>query len=96
MAGATQAVEFDYDWDADVLYISFGTPRSAHSENYDDDILLRYALDTGDLVGMTVLGYQSIGGLDELLRRLDRMVAQATQLSLVKGQANALRKLVPA
>lgn len=44
-----------YDKAGDVLYLSFGQPRIAISEELDDDILLRLDPETGEIVGLTVL-----------------------------------------
>ena len=93
--GADEAVEFDYDWDADVLYISFGPPRPARGEHYDDDIVLRYALDTDDLVGITVLGYRRIGGPEGLLHRLSEG-SERSKIGCIREHVQELRELVPA
>ncbi|MEW6200796.1 MAG: DUF2283 domain-containing protein [bacterium] len=45
---------FDYDEEADVLYLNFKKPSHADdSELTDDDILIRY--EKGEVVGITVL-----------------------------------------
>lgn len=45
-----------YDREADVLYISFGSPREADdSEMTDNDIIVRRA--EGKIVGITVLSF---------------------------------------
>jgi uncharacterized protein YuzE len=47
-------VWFDYDKEADVLYLSFEKPQKAtDSEMRDDGVLLRYKRDK--LVGITIL-----------------------------------------
>jgi len=48
-----------YDTDADVLYLSIGTPRSAVSQELGNDVLLRVDTQTGDVVGLTVLNLSS-------------------------------------
>jgi len=89
-----EAVSFDYDWDADVLYVSLGPPRPARGEQHDD-IVLRYALDTDELVGITVLGYRAMGAADELLRRIAQMPDEGI-IGLLEEQAEDLREAVPA
>lgn len=45
---------FDYDEEADVLYVSFRKPQQAtDTEMVDDDILLRKR--NGNLVGVTIM-----------------------------------------
>ena len=51
-------LEFSYDRDADVLYISIGTPRTAYSYEDDHGLLLRKDPKNGELVGATVLDYE--------------------------------------
>lgn len=49
-------LEVSYDKTADVLYISFGKPRSAQdSELNENDIVIRRA--AGKIVGLTVLAF---------------------------------------
>ena len=91
----TLGPQLDYDHDADVLYVSFGPPRPAVGEHYDDDIILLHALDTGDLVGITVVGYMAIGGPEELLRRLDQLTSNKS-IGMVRANERDLRNLVPA
>jgi len=45
---------FDYDEEADVLYLNFKKPsRADDSELTDDDILIRY--EKGEIIGITIL-----------------------------------------
>ena len=47
-------VWYDYDEEADVLYVNFKKPSHADdSELTDDDIIIRY--EKGDVVGVTIL-----------------------------------------
>lgn len=48
-----------YDDEGDVLYLSIGDPRPAISEELDDDVLLRHDIDTGEVVGLTVLNFSA-------------------------------------
>ncbi len=45
----------DYDADADVLYLHLGEPRTAEGEETPEGHVLRYAPDTQDIVGLTVI-----------------------------------------
>ena len=44
-----------YDTEGDVLYLSIGEPRPAISQELGNDVLLRVDVETGEIVGLTVL-----------------------------------------
>lgn len=48
-------MQLAYDREADVLYLSVGAPRPAISREIGDDVLLRIAPETGEIIGLTVL-----------------------------------------
>lgn len=50
-------IQISYDKTGDVLYLSVGDPRPAISEEIGDDVLLRLDVDTGELVGLTMLNF---------------------------------------
>lgn len=50
--------ELSYDRDADVLYISIGSPRPAHTYEEEHRLLLRKDPRTGEIVGVTILDYE--------------------------------------
>jgi uncharacterized protein YuzE len=50
-------LQFSYDRDADVLYISIGSPRPAVSKEDGEGLLIRRDPDSGEVVGLTVLDY---------------------------------------
>lgn len=50
----------DYDADADVLYLHVGEPQKAEGEETPEGHVLRYAPDTQDIVGLTILGARRI------------------------------------
>lgn len=52
-------IQLYYDKEGDVLYLSVGDPRPAISEEIGDDVLMRVAADTGEVVGLTVLNFSS-------------------------------------
>ena len=45
-----------YDEEADVLYISIGQPTEALSLDVGEGVIVRYRQDTGELVGLTIIG----------------------------------------
>lgn len=52
-------MQLAYDQEGDVLYLSIGDPRPAISEELGDDVLLRVSIDTGEVVGLTILNFSS-------------------------------------
>jgi len=55
----SSAVTWDYDAEADVLYLSVGTPRPAVGEDIGEGIVLRYDRKANELVGLTVVGLRA-------------------------------------
>lgn len=49
-------ISWEYDEEADVLYISIGEPRKALGIDIGDGAILRYIEETGEVVGVTLLG----------------------------------------
>ena len=47
-----------YDKDADVLYMSFGAPQKAISEESEEGILIRRHPDTREVVGVTIIDFE--------------------------------------
>jgi len=45
-------LNFDYEGEVDVLYVSFGKPTKAISEDLGNGVILRYNEENDDLVGM--------------------------------------------
>lgn len=58
-------LEWDYDGDADVLYLSVGAPRPAVGVDIGDGLIVRYDESRNEVVGLTVLGLR-----ERLSRRL--------------------------
>ena len=50
----------DYDVEGDVLYLHVGEPQEGEGEETPEGHVLRYAPGTSRVVGLTVLGAQSI------------------------------------
>jgi len=51
-----ECVTWDYDEEADVLYISFGQPKPALALDVGEGVLVRYREEDGALVGFTIIG----------------------------------------
>ena len=51
-------MRLSYDTDADVLYVSFGAPQEAVSEETGDGMLIHKHPETGEIVGVTILGFE--------------------------------------
>ena len=49
-------LNWDYDEEADVLYISIGKPRKALGIDIGDGTIVRYIEETAEIVGFTLLG----------------------------------------
>jgi len=49
-------LSWDYDGEADVLYISLGKPREAVGIDIGDGVIVRYDEAKGEVVGITILG----------------------------------------
>lgn len=50
-------ISFVYDEEADVMYISFGTPVPCISEERYPNVLYRFNIKTKQLNGITILGF---------------------------------------
>lgn len=55
-------VRWDYDSEADTLYISFGKSAAALTLDLGSGVLARYIKDTGELVGFTIVGVHHMVG----------------------------------
>jgi len=49
-------LDWDYDEDADVLYISIGEPTKAVSVDVGEAVIVRYSEEKGEVVGLTIIG----------------------------------------
>lgn len=49
-------LNWNYDEEADVLYISIGEPRKALGVDIGEGAIVRYIESTGELVGLTLVG----------------------------------------
>ncbi len=53
------SLEWDYDAEADVLYLSLGTPRAAEGVDVGEGVVLRYDPEQREVVGLTVIGVRA-------------------------------------
>ncbi|GIW41930.1 MAG: hypothetical protein KatS3mg076_2507 [Candidatus Binatia bacterium] len=49
-------LEWEYDGEADALYISFGAPRPAVGVDVGDGVIVRYDEQAREVVGLTIVG----------------------------------------
>lgn len=58
---------WDYDEEADVLYISVGKPRSAVGVDIGEGVIVRYDEANHEVVGLTVVGVRNrlLKGIDQ-------------------------------
>ncbi len=52
-------LSIDYDSSADVLYVSLGQPRAATSYDAGEGVLIRKDPNSGELIAVTVINYES-------------------------------------
>jgi uncharacterized protein YuzE len=55
----SQGVTWDYDEEADVLYLSIGEPKAAVGLDAGDGVILRYDEEHQELVGVTLVGLRA-------------------------------------
>jgi uncharacterized protein YuzE len=51
-----QNLDWEYDEEGDVLYISIGNPKKALGIDIGEGIVVRYREDAREIVGLTILG----------------------------------------
>ncbi len=54
-----ERVDWDYDEDADVLYLSIGKPTKATGVDIGDGVVVRYDEKKKEVVGLTILGVRA-------------------------------------
>lgn len=52
-------IDWDYDEDADVLYLSVGEPRTAVSVDIGEGVIARYDEEHKEVVGITLIGLRA-------------------------------------
>ncbi len=63
-------VQWDYDTEADVLYISFGPPQHALTLDVGGGLLLRYIERSGKVIGFTIIGLSNLLQLQKKHRKI--------------------------
>jgi len=48
-------IKWDYDAEADVLYISFGNPKNAEGVDIGEGTIMRIQPDSNEIIGITIL-----------------------------------------
>ncbi len=57
-----------YDEETDVLYVSFGEPKSSETLDTGEDLLIRFDPVTAEITGFTVLNFSEFGQeIEELI-----------------------------
>lgn len=51
-----EQLDWDYDGEADVLYLSFGEPREAIGLDIGSGVTVRYDEEEDEIVGLTIMG----------------------------------------
>lgn len=54
-----QKIDWEYDQEADVLYLSIGKPRKATGVDIGQGVVVRYDEKKKEVVGLTVLGVRT-------------------------------------
>ena len=53
------SLNWEYDEEADVLYISVGKPRAAVGTDIGDGVVVRYDAKKREVVGLTIVGFRA-------------------------------------
>jgi uncharacterized protein YuzE len=56
---SASTLSWEYDEEADVLYISIGKPRPAVGTDIGDGVVVRYDEKKKEVVGVTIIGFRS-------------------------------------
>ncbi len=73
-----ERLDWEYDEDVDVLYLSVGKPRMATGVDIGQGVVVRYDEKKKDVVGLTILGVRA---------RLAESLGKRRHLSASKGTA---------
>jgi uncharacterized protein YuzE len=73
-------INWDYDADADVLYISFGNPKNAEGVDIGEGTIIRIEPDSNEIIGITILNplhrtLTSLKGKPLLIRKKKPVIA---------------------
>ena len=50
-----EIIKWDYDAEADILYISFGDPQNAEGVDIGEGTIVRVQSDTNEITGLTII-----------------------------------------
>lgn len=67
MLESSERVDWEYDEDADVLYLSAGEPGPAVGIDLGDGLIARYDEESNEVVGVTLIGLRA-----RVLRELEQ------------------------
>ena len=78
-------INWDYDAEADVLYLSFGNPQKAEGVDIGDGTIIRIQSDSKEIVGVTILNplhrtLASITGKQTIRTRKKKVAASKEQI----------------
>ena len=61
------SIKWDYDAEADVLYISFGNPKNAEGVDIGEGTIIRIEPDSKEIIGVTILNplHRTLSSLNE-------------------------------
>jgi uncharacterized protein YuzE len=88
-----EKVIYDYDASSDVLYLFVGEPRNTLNNHIDADVCIRLDVETGEVVGLTILGCKHAhpellklrGASKESIRAFLKIMTQAAP-TIIEGQ----------
>ena len=55
--GQTKAMTYQYDWQEDILYATFGASKEAICLEEDEGVLIRVDPETDEVVGFTIIDF---------------------------------------
>ena len=88
-------IKWDYDTEADVLYISFGNPKNAESVDIGEGTIVRIRTDSKEIIGLTILNPLN-RTLKSLLGKSKRKNSKGKrQISKVKSVEQIIQKAIP-
>jgi len=53
-----ESINWDYDEEADVLYLSIKDPQMALGIDIGEGVIVRYNEDTKEVIGLTIIGFK--------------------------------------
>jgi len=73
-----EKLDWQYDEEADVLYIAIGKPQPALGVDVGDGMIVRYTNDTKDVVGLTIIGFK-----DRLMNAMENTNEETAKDNLI-------------